>query len=375
MKRLIVILLGLFLCLSLAGCGSAGGKDTDQDVPVPDDKNEEAVETEEVIYDDCGVKITLLGYRKVPEDEPDEYGSAYVVKLRTERTVEQLQFSFLNTAVNGWLLSESHDPILRPREVGPEGIETELRIRRSFLEERGIEEVSNVSILFASKQCNYYTYDSVVIPLFSGNTDTELSSKTEGYYGTGMLVKADNPTEHPVRMYYLTKCADGEGHPFVTTDSMPGELVDGRVLYADIKPGAKDMPAALMSFDYDFWEYEGTYMDMSDVKDASAKFLYAAVLPFEDVSGQVSVPETKRLQEGDEHVYGYLDWPKELGRLNVYGTLLRYQNGELKDVASYTANSIDPEQEEKFLYFRSYDTDYSNETFETVINCAYGTGE
>ena len=406
MKKLIALLLILVLALSLASCGArqgpapspsgkventasptddgASGNTTDTE-PAPDNKDDntaaaapspdvseyDPVEMEEVVYDANGVKLTLRGYRRVAKEEPDEYDSAVKVKLRIEKTAEDAQFGFLKTAVNGWLTSNSPYPTLRAEDIDPAGTERELSIRNDFLDRSGITEISEMGVLFAIKTGDHFTMDFVSFPLFSAGQGTAVSSQTKGFYNPGVLAEVSNTGENSVEAFYLVKCRDAEGRQLQQTDWTSGEMVDASIKSVMVKAGADGMPAAIKVADGSEWEYDGElYLD-HEIADATAEFIGAIAYPFEDVSDQITATETSRRGNNDRHVYGSVDCPDELGTLCVYGTLLRYQNGELKSVASYWTNNIDPAKEDNYLYFDCYDRDYSNESFETVINYAY----
>ena len=173
---------------------------------------------------------------------------------------------------------------------------------------------------------------------------------------------------------YLVKCKDGQGNQLVQQNMMSqGEYVDGSFAFVKIKAGASDVPAAVKAASGSEWEYAGSYCNDYEMSDATAEliFVYPEYMQNE-VTDQVTVKDVRR---NDSHLYGYIEWPAELGKLDVYGTVMRYQNGELKSVTSASSNAMDPSKDENFLYFDNYDRSYDNETYEMIINAAFQINE
>ena len=369
------------------GPGSAAPTENEREPAAPDDPAEgsdptpsvsiyEPVEMEEVVYDANGVKITLLGYRLVPEEEIDEYNSAAKVKLRIEKTAESAQFAVLKTSVNGWLTS--NDPVImsmNAADIDPAGTERELSISSWFMDRCGITELSEMGVLFAVKTDDVFVLDHVSLPLFSPEQAPAVSSRTEGFYNPGVLVNVSNFSPNSIEAYYLVKCRDAEGHQLRQINNMTGEMFDASIKSVMVKAGAEDMPAEIRAAYGSEWEYgESFYVDYK-IADAEAEFLYAIAYPADDLSDKITVTETSRPGGNDPHVYGHIEWPEEIGRISAFGTLLRYQNGELKGVTSYWSTGLDPAKEDNFFYFDCYARDYSNESFETVVNFACANGQ
>ena len=392
MKKVLSAAIASLMLLSLTACGSSGQTDNggnspsqetaaseeaDKETAVPEtaetadsEQDYEPVTVNEVIYDDNGIKITLADYRKVSEDDLEDGDKAVKVNLKIEKTADHAEFSSLKTTVNGWLTSDTIDLMLHPIEIPEEGKDISIGIRRNVLENYEITDVSEVGYVFAVKTDDHFICDHINIPIFSGKHDNPVKSSVEGFYQPGVLVKTSNSASENMVACYLVKCKDGQGNQLVQQSMMSqGELVDGSFAFVKIKAGAADVPAAVKVASSSEWEYAGNYCHDFEMSDASAEliFVYPDYMQG-DVSDQVTVTEVTRK---DSHLYGYIEWPDDLGKLDVYGTVLRYQNGELKSVTSASSNAMDPAKDENFLYLENYDHNYDNETFEMIINAAF----
>ncbi|MCR5449405.1 MAG: hypothetical protein K6F23_08405 [Solobacterium sp.] len=390
MKKLISAAIAGMMLLSLTACGSSGqtgsgennqsqaaaSEEADQETAVPEavetadsTQDYEPVAVNEVVYDDNGIRITYVDYRKISEEDLNDGDKALKVNLKVEKTADHVDFSPIKTTVNGWLTSDSIELMLHPVEIPDEGKELSLSIRRSVLENYKITDVAEVGYIFAVKTDDHYVVDHIKLPVFPVNQAEPVKSTTEGFYQPGVLVKISNGTSENMVACYLVKCKDGEGHQLVQQNMMSmGEFVDGSFAFVKIRAGASDMPAAIKAASSSEWEYAGNYCHDFEMSDATAEliFVYPDYMQG-DVSDQVTATEVVRK---DSHLYGYIGWPDDLGKLDVYGTVMRYQNGELKSVTSASSNAMDPAKDENFLYFENYDYNYDNETFEMVINAA-----
>lgn len=391
MKKVLSAAIASLMLLSLTACGSSGqandggnspsqtaaAEEAEKETDVPEtvetaesEQDYEPVTVNEVIYDDNGIRITLTDYRKIPEDDLNDGDKALRVNLKVEKTADHVDFSPLKTTVNGWLTSDTIDLMLHPVEIPDEGRELSLGIRRSVLENYEITDVSEIGYVFAVKTDDHYVCDHINIPVFSGKFDNPVKSSVEGFYQPGVLVKTSNSAAENMVACYLVKCKDGQGNQLVQQNMMSmGEWVDGSFVYVKIKAGASDVPAAIKVASSSEWEFAGNYCLDYEMSDATADliFVYPDYMQG-DVSDQVTATEVVRK---DSHLYGYVEWPDDLGKLDVYGTVMRYQNGELKSVTSASSNAMDPAKDENFLYLENYDHNYDNETFEMVINAAF----
>ena len=393
MKKMLSAAISLMTLLSLTACGSSaqtGGtvsepaqptaaseeavKETAAAETAVSEQDYEPVTVNEVVYDNNGIRITYVDYRKVSEDDPEDGDKAVKVNLKVEKTADHAEFSTVKTTVNGWLMSDTVDLTLRPAEITDEGKEVSIGVRRRVLEDLGISDVAEVGYVFAVKTDDHYIVDHINIPVFPVNLAAPVKSTTEGFYQPGILVKASNGTSRNMIACYLVKCKDGQGNQLVQQNMMSqGEYVDGSFAFVKIKAGASDVPAAVKAASGSEWEYAGSYCNDYEMSDATAEliFVYPEYMQNE-VTDQVTVKEVRR---NDSHLYGYIEWPAELGKLDVYGTVMRYQNGELKSVTSASSNAMDPSKDENFLYFENYDRSYANETYEMIINAAFQINE
>ncbi len=370
MKKMIMILLAALLLL-MTGCGSSKPEEGREDTPAePVPAEDGPVEMEETVYEKNGVKITLLGYGN--PDENAEYDSVQDIRFRIEKTEGDVALGILKAAADGWLLSNDETVSIRTKEVPAEGDERTLKIPSRFYEEYGIRVPSYVDLLIAVKQGDVSKLDHVHVPVASNMSAVNaVRSEVKGYYLPGILTEVANPTRYTVRVKYLVKAKDKDGKTLVAMDNMSGEYVDGIFADALVKADTT-MPAALQNTDYNFWVYEDDPDIYADPAEYTAEYLYASAYPDDDISETVTVTNVERNKGNDSHVNAYLEWPEETPRITVYGTLIRYKNGEIVGVDVASSNGLDITLEQpQFLYFDAYDPDYEGETLETVINYAY----
>ncbi len=370
MKKMITVLL-VFLLLCMTGCGSSKPEEKPDEVPEePVPAEDGPVEMEETVYEKNGVKITLLGYGN--PDENAEYDSVQDIRFRIEKTEEDVALGILKSAADGWLLSIDEPVSIRTKEIPAEGDEWTLKISSRFQEDYGIRVPSCVDLLIAVKQGGICKLDHVHVPVASDMSPVNaVHSEVKGYYLPGILTEVANSTRFTVRVMYLVKAKDKDGKTLIARDNMSGEYVDGIFADALVKADTT-MPAALQNTDYNFWVYEDDPNTYADPAEYTAEYLYASAYPDDDISETVTVTNVERNKGNDSHVNAYLEWPEDTPQITVYGTLIRYKNGQVTGVDVASSNGLDITLEQpQFLYFDAYDPDYEGETLETVINYAY----
>ncbi|MDO5123010.1 MAG: hypothetical protein Q4D46_13095, partial [Erysipelotrichaceae bacterium] len=257
MKKLISAAIAGMMLLSLTACGSSGqtgseennqsqaaaSEAADQETAVPEAaetadsaQDYEPVAVNEVVYDDNGIRITYVDYRKISEEDLNDGDKALKVNLKVEKTADHVDFSPIKATVNGWLTSDSIELMLHPVEIPDEGKELSLSIRRSVLENYKITDVAEVGYIFAVKTDDHYVVDHIKLPVFPVNQAEPVKSTTEGFYQPGVLVKISNGTSENMVACYLVKCKDGEGHQLVQQNMMSmGEFVDGSFAFVKIR--------------------------------------------------------------------------------------------------------------------------------------------
>ncbi len=373
MKRIMLSLLALFLLLC-AGCSSSkpeeGEKAPEETPEEVKPEQETKVETEEVVYDDNGVRITYLGY-EIP-GEGVEYDSMLDIHLRIEKTADSVSFGIVRTAADGWLTGSDDLITIHTSELTSEPLDRTLKIPSLIRDFYGAETVSSADLLIAVKQGEVNVLDKVHIPLSSDQNKSAVSSVTKGYYDPNMLVELNNPSDKLVRAFYLVKAKDDTGRKLCGFNMMSGEYADARIAYTYVRPGASSMPAALLEFKYNFWAPEDDLNNYADPSEYTVEFLYASGYQNNDISEQVTVTDIAREGGNDSKVSASVEWPDSYAKIAALGTLLRYQNGELKSVDADFPNNLDKSDEyNDIFYFDAYDSDYSNETYEVIVNYAY----
>jgi hypothetical protein len=182
MKKMFSAAISLMTLLSLTACGSSaqtGGtvsepaqptaaseeavKETAAAETAVSEQDYEPVTVNEVVYDNNGIRITYVDYRKVSEDDPEDGDKAVKVNLKVEKTADHAEFSTVKTTVNGWLMSDTIDLTLRPAEITDEGKEVSIGVRRRVLEDLGISDVAEVGYVFAVKTDDHYIVDHIVV--------------------------------------------------------------------------------------------------------------------------------------------------------------------------------------------------------------------